>query len=405
MARHLTVGIDIGTSRVKTVIAEEFDASSNNRDSKQASRIIGTGMAEARGVHHGYIINQAEVAESIRASIRQAEKSAKVKVKRAFVSIGGVGLSGITASGSIIVSRADMEVTGKEMQEALDAAETALPQSQIVNRRIINTIPVEWKIDGKAVWGRVEGLLAQKLEVKALFITCLEHHLEDLIKAVEAAGVEVIDVVASPIASSFVSLSKKQKRAGCILANLGSDTLSIIVFENGNPISLEVFPIGSTDITNDIALGLKVSLEEAEAIKLGSITRSVYSKKKLDEIISARLSDCFELIEAHLKKIGRNSLLPAGIILTGGGSGLSNIKLLAESSLKLPASIATLHFGDEEKSGPKESLWSTAYGLAVVGFNAEDEQRTVGTRSSDIIREKGRRGLRVIWSWISQLLP
>lgn len=400
MSRHLAVGIDIGTSRTKAFIAEEFDASG-----RLVPKVIGTGIAETRGVQHGYIANYKEAAEGIKAAIHQAEKGAKTKVKRAFVSIGGIGLSGITATGSVAVSRADMEVTDKEMQEALDAAEASLPQALTVNRRIINTIPVEWKIDGKSVWGRVEGLTAQKLEVKALFITCLEHHLEDLIKTVEEAGIEVIDVVASPIAASFVTLSKKQKRAGCVLANLGSDTLSIIVFENGNPISLEVFPIGSTDITHDIALGLKVPLEEAEAIKLGSVTRSSYSKKKLDEIISARLSDCFELVETHLKKLGRNALLPAGIIITGGGAGISNIKSYAENALKLPASVATIHFGDEEKTGLKDSQWSTAYGLAVVGFNAEGEQSTVGPRTTELIQEKGKRGLRAVSDWISQFLP
>lgn len=148
-----------------------------------------------------------------------------------------------------------------------------------------------------------------------------------------------------------------------------------------------------------------MSLEEAEAIKLGSVTRSSYSKRKLDEIISARLSDCFELIDTHLKKIGRNALLPAGIIITGGGAGLANIKELAENSLSLPANIASIHFGNEEKSSTKDSTWSVALGLAIIGFNAEDEQRSVGTRSSTLIKEKGKRGIRVVSDWISQFLP
>src|SRR5690606_12965798 len=110
----------------------------------------------------------------------------------------------------------------------------------------------------KKILGRVAGLKGSKLEVKALFVTCLEPHLGDLIEAVEEAGVDVIDVVASPIAASFVTLSKPQKMTGCVLANIGAETLSIVVFEDNIPVSLEVFPIGGANITNDIALGLKI---------------------------------------------------------------------------------------------------------------------------------------------------
>src|SRR5581483_3913899 len=141
----------------------------------------------------------------------------------------------------------------------------------------------------KLSWGSPAGLRATKLEVKALFITCLEHHLADLIKTVEDAGIEVIDVVAAPVAASFVTISKKQRRVGCLLVDIGAETTSVIAFENNNPISLEVFPLGGADITNDIALGLKISLEDAENIKLGGLARVNYSKKKLDDIIYARL--------------------------------------------------------------------------------------------------------------------
>ena len=137
------------------------------------------------------------------------------------------------------------------------------------------------------------------------------------------------DVYASPIAGSFVTLTKSQKIAGCVLANLGSETVSIIVFENDIPISLEILPIGSTNITNNIALELKTTLEEAEKIKHGILTSTIYPKKKLDEIVKIQLENIFKLIEAHLKKINRNALLPAGIIISGGGSGITTIKDLA----------------------------------------------------------------------------
>ncbi len=403
MARQIAVGIDIGSHEVKVVVAEE-----TRIDGRIIPKIIGSGSAESKGLHHGFITNMVEASKSVALAVAQAEKTSGLKIKRAFVSIGGIGLSGITTSGSTIVSRADLEVSALDLNKALEAAETAIPNSVSLNRRIINTIPLDFKLDGKVVWGHALGQKAEKLEVKTFFIMCLDHHIQNLIKAIEEVDIEVIDVVASPIAASFVNLNKKQKKAGCVLANIGAETLSIVVFENGNPISLEVFPIGGTAITNDIALGLKISLEEAESIKLGSITNSNYSKKKLDEIISARLEDMFELIEEHLKKIRRNALLPAGIIVTGGGSKLNMIKEFAENALKLPSKIAEIHFGDENPQSlakQKDLTWSVAYGLAILGFNAENEQRSIGLGNVEKIAAQGKRGLRNVSNWFSQFLP
>jgi len=410
MARQIAVGIDIGTHEIKVVVAEEI-----RHEDKVYPKIIGSGGAESRGLRHGFITNISEVSEAIEEAVRKAEKASNFKIKRAFVSIGGIGLSGITTNGGTIISRADFEVTALDVNKALEVAEAAIPHSVSLNKKIINTIPIEYKVDGKAVWGQALGLKAEKLDVKTFFIMCQEIHIQNLIKAIEEIDIEVIDVVAAPIAASFVNLNKKQKKAGCVLANIGAETLSMIVFENGNPISLEVFPIGGTDITNDIALGLKISLEEAESIKLGSITNSSYSKKKLDEIISARLEDMFELIETHLKKIGRNALLPAGIIITGGGARLSMIKELAESNLKLPSRLAEIHFGEDLPAGKagnseshikqKDLSWSVAYGLAVLGFNAENEQRSIGLGNVEKIAESGKKGLRQVGDWFSQFLP
>lgn len=400
MIRQIAAGIDIGTHQVKVIVAAE-----TVENGKVSHSVIGRGVAESRGLSAGYIVNPTEVAMAVSQALALAEKAAGVKVKRAFVAMGGIGLTGITTTGSTVITRADLEITERDKDKALEVAESLIPPAQILNRKIINIIPVEYKADGNVIWGRVEGLKAQKLEVKALFITCLEHHLEDLIRSVEKAGVEVIDVVAAPIAASFVTLSKKQKKAGCLLVNIGSETLSIMVFENSTPVSLEVFPIGSTDITHDIALGLKISIEDAENVKVGTITRSTYSRKKLDEIINARLSDMFELIEKHLKKIGRNALLPAGVVLSGGGSGLSGIRELAESTLKLPAKIAEVHFGDEDKTKSKDPLWAVASGLAIVGFNADGEQQNVGTRSIDDLKRSGADVLKGIGGWIKRFLP
>lgn len=377
MSSSITAGIDVGTYEVRVVVAEQ-------NSENPLPTILGTGRAESKGLRHGYIINTADVTKSVELALRQAEKSSGTKIKKVFISIGGVGLSGVNSQGSTIVSRADQEITEADIEQATVAAEEAIPNVLMQNRKIIYSIPTLWKLDGKHVLGRVLGMKGIKLESKALFVSCIESHLDDLVEAVEAAGVSVLDVVASPIAASFVTLSKSQKIAGCVLANIGAETVSIVVFENNIPISLEVFPIGGSDITNDIALGLKISLEEAESIKLGGVTATSYSKKKLEDIISARLGDIFELIEAHLKKIGKSGILPAGIIITGGSSSIGLIEDLARSYLRLPSRIASLHLGNglpaqAGKFQIKDSSWSVAYGLCIIS-NLPDEEERLGIK-------------------------
>ncbi len=363
MSRNITVGIDIGTYQIKVVVAELGEEPNASHP-----KVLGTGFAESKGLRHGYIVNSAEVERALRTSLAQAESASGVQIKRAYVSVGGIGLSSAVANGSVVITRADAEITELDTNKAMDLAREAIPPALSQNRRIIYDIPVKYRLDGRDVLGNHPiGMKGNKLEVKALFITSLERHLKDLIDAIENAGVEVIDIVASPIAASFVTLTKAQKIAGCVLANIGAETLSIVVFENNIPISLEVFQIGSMDITNDIALGLRVTLEEAESIKLGGITRTEYSKKKFDEIVSARLSDMFELIETHLKKIGKNGLLPAGIIMTGGGSSLNLVEDFAKVALKLPSRIANLNFPDREKGKVKDAFFAVALGLCILG--------------------------------------
>ncbi|PIR38225.1 MAG: hypothetical protein COV34_01260 [Candidatus Zambryskibacteria bacterium CG10_big_fil_rev_8_21_14_0_10_42_12] len=395
MAQEIAVGIDVGTYEVKVVITLASETGG-----KRNTRIIGTGIAESKGLRHGYIINKNEVAHSIRLAASQASKAANgYPIKRAYISIGGVGVGSFVSVGTVVIGRADLEITEEDVKESMIEAEKAIPQSISINKKIVHSIPIGYRIDGKPTLGSPEGLKGTKLESRVLFVMCLENHLNDLIEAVEDAGILVADVMASPIAGSFVTLTKTQKIAGCVLANIGSETVSIIVYENGIPISLEVFPIGSTDITNDIALGLKVPLEEAESIKRGGITGATYPRKKLDEIVSARLSDIFELIDSHLQKIGRSGMLPAGIIITGGGSGVGRIEDIARDALKLPSKIGRLEVANGGKI--QDSSWSVAHGLALAGLLSEDESTLAGIGVGKIAKK--------IWgkflSWVKQFLP
>ena len=389
MAERFITGIDVGTYQIKVVIVR----APHKHEQKTLPQIVGTGFAESRGLRHGYIINETDVLKSIRNAVLQAEKASGTTVERAFLSVGGIGLDELHSRGEVITSRADSEITQSDIDKAMQDSEDRI-QDRIPNRKVLHAIPLGFSVDGEKVLGRPHGMKGTKLEVDSLFITCFEQHLNDLVSAVEATGILVDDVMASPLAGSLVMLTKAQKRAGCVLANIGAETVSIVVFENGYPISLKVFPIGSTDITNDIALGLKIPLEEAEKIKRGAPSGAQYSKRRLDEIVSARLSDIFELIDAHLKKIRRDGLLPAGVIITGGGSGITTIQDLARAALRLPSRIATL---DPAQNGKvRDASWAVAYGLCIWGVSGGEEESGI---------KLARRTGNTLLNWLKQFLP
>ncbi len=368
MSPRVAVGIDVGTYQVRVVVAREGVAERGG-----TPKVIGSGYAESKGMRHGYITNIADVTRAVRQAVLQAEETSGVKVRSAFLAIGGIGLDELRARGEIVVARADAEVTDLDVERALALCQESI-KGRLMNRRILHTVPVSYAIDGVEVLGRPQGMKGSKLSVETLFVTCLEQHVADLIEAVEGAEVSVADSMASPLAGSIVTVTNAEKRAGCVLANIGSETVSIVVFENGAPISLKVFKIGSMDITKDIALGLRISLDEAEQLKLGALIGSSYPKKRFEDILSARLTDIFELIDAHLKKIGKDQLLPAGIILSGGGSGIGPIREIAEQALKLPSKTISLNAAQAGKI--KDSSWAVAYGLTIWGLTGESADKS-----------------------------
>lgn len=402
MAEHISIGIDVGTHNVKVMVCESSTQSGHHKP-----KIIGLGFAQSKGLRHGYIVDIPEAAQSIKTAITQAEKSSGYKISKAYISIGGLGLSGAVFSSSINLGAKDSEVTEADLKHALENAETEVPESFILNREILHAVPLEYRIDGKPVLGRPQGMQGEKLEIKTLFITCLSQHVSNLIEAVGLCNVEIEDVMASPLAASLVTLHKTQQMAGCILVDIGAETVSASVFENGVPVSLEVFPIGSIDITNDIALGLKIPLEDAEKVKIAKPESVPYPRKKIEEIVGARLSDIFDLLQAHLKKIGRNGLLPAGIIITGGGSYSLHIELLSKNYLKIPAKRSGLKFDEENKfltnskEASKENVWAVAYGLCVLGASGENHNSLVRNFGTRWVKKTGRS----IWGWIKKILP
>jgi cell division protein FtsA len=265
------------------------------------------------------------------------------------------------------------------------ARETAAPA--FLNRRILHTIPLEFRIDGNKVLGDPIGMKGVRLETDCLFITCLAQHDSALAGAVEDADIEVIDEMAAPLASASVLLDGEQRMKGCVLANIGAETISVVVYDEGMPISVKVFPMGSGHITEDIALGFRISLEEAERVKLQRLTGQMYPRKKVDDLIATRLLAMFTLVEKHLKTLSRHHHLPAGIIISGGGSGVGSISDIAKDSLKLPARLAEFRVPTDAKM--RDATWAVAYGLARWGLTGETSvpKKSVLTQFSKFFKQ------------------
>lgn len=390
MQKKFYAGIDIGTYHVKVVItapAEKPDL---------PMQILGTGTAASKGLHHGYIVDTREAAQSIREAAARACSAARIKLTSARIAIGGVGLEDLRSTGEVSLTPSGGVVSEHDMERVVAESEKR-SSTKLANKNVLHAIPLEYRIDGSKVFGSPLGLQGTKLSADTLLITMLSKHYDDVIDAVEMAGIEVEGAMASPIAASFVTLTKAQKMAGVMLANIGSETLSIIVYDNDTPVSVKVFPIGGNVITESLALTFQLPLPEAEQAKRGAVTGSDISERKMQTIVQGRLKDMFMLINAHLKAIGKNRLLPAGVVITGGGSGIASSADIAKNVLKIPAQISQI--GSLPRSASVDATWAVAYGLCRWGY-AEDLSDE-GQSFSDVF--KG--GWKSLKSMLGSFLP
>ncbi len=367
MSQKISVGIDIGSATIKVVVVESL------KEDKSKPRVIGVGYAESDGLRHGYIVSPEDAAKSLRRAIHEAQKTSGYKIEKAYFGIGCAGLEGFTITSSINLGTREVVISSSDIEQALELCQNELPSEITRNREVLHAIPLGFKIDGKQIFGKPQGMVGTTLEIKAIFITALSQHLNSLLETARLAGIGIEDIVASPIAGSITLLTKSQQIAGCGLLTIGSESVSLVVFENGAPISVEVSPLGSRDITNDLALGFKVSLEEAERIKVSRPESLPYPRRKLEEVVKARLEDTTDFVHTSLKKIGKNGLLPAGILITGGGAQSVYIEELVKDKLKLPAKKIGIKFTEETRFPLNDATWSIAYGLGMIGIERGGE--------------------------------
>ncbi|HEY4493752.1 MAG TPA: cell division protein FtsA [Candidatus Paceibacterota bacterium] len=407
MRGQIIASIDVGSSNVRVAVCEY-----SRKDGTFSVRALA--KVPSDGLKNGYIVNPDAVTASIGNALREAERTVGERIKRAIVSVGGVGLGTVIDVGTVAISRADSLVSDFDIDRLLQEAEARIGERP--NTRILHAIPSEYKVDGRKILGKPGGYSGNKLEQKTTFITAAAPHLDALVKSVEDSGVEVQEVYAAPIAESMVTTTATARNAGTLVANIGAQTVSMLTIEDGLPTSLKVFPLGSTDITHDIALGLRIPLEAAESIKING-EQEKKNLKRVSEITEARLSDIFELIDTHLKKIGRSGLLPAGVVFTGEGAHTKGLENLGRRQLGLPVKIArnsipdelTAVGTDEGASGKniarmRERLekargpeWSTALGLCVLGMSAAPEE-SLGIRMA-------RKTKNSLMGFLKQFLP
>lgn len=386
--RNIRASIDIGSSSLRMLVF-------GRPDKKTPEQIIALAEAQTDGMRQGYIIDQALVKKAIMSCKELCENKIGSKINQCIVGFSGLGLSSSYGIGQSIISRADSLVSEADVLNALNDGENTI---NLENRKIIHRIALEYYLDGKQVLGAPIGLKGIKIEVKIFFVTAMTQHLETVLSVISKSGIEVIDIIASPLATASAILTEKQKSVGVGVIDIGAETVSAAIYENGLPISVFVLPIGSNDISKDIALGLKIDFEEAEKVKLGEIQPNI-SRKKLEDIIFARVIDFFELTDSQLKKIKRSGLLPAGILIVGRGSMINGIEAFAKEVLRLPAKSFTE--GSGALAELPDSSWYTAYGLLHNNLQSENELEIQDPKDENIINN-----LKRAWkNLLHQLLP
>jgi cell division protein FtsA len=394
MRKSIVTGIDVGTHTTRVVVCEVDDTGA-------APRIIAQGESVSYGIRHGTIINKYDATKSVRKALAAAEQEAGVdEIREAFVALGGIGLNSHTISSSIELSAHTETVTEYDIDRAVAAAEESL-LAKTKNIKIIRAEPLRYVLDGKRIFGRPIGMEGSRLMVTTLFVSYLEHHLEDLLDVIADAGVVPTDVVPAPVASALALMSPKQKMVGAAVVDVGAETVSIAAFEDGVLISVKVFSIGSADITNDIALGFQIPLDTAENAKRGVIDRHkhITMKHQLKQIVEARLHDIFELVQSHLDSIKKRGSFPGGLIVTGGGSKLVSLEDFTKENTKLPAIVAKIPENGRSRRQLKDTSWYTAYGLCYHALDQEFFSRSKTTGKSINRAKKG------ILEFFKQFIP
>lgn len=388
MARDTVfAAIDIGSSKIATLIA------SYSTD-KKSIEIIGVAVIPSRGLRKSQIVDIEEVVGVLTESEEASERMAGMAISQASVSIGGVNIASQNSKGVVAVAEPEVEITNQDVERVLEAARAiSLPSS----REIIHVVPKSFIVDSQAGIKDPVGMTGVRLEAEAHIITAATTAIRNLVKCVNEIGVDVTSLVYNGLASAEAVLTETEKELGVCLIDIGGGTTDVCVYNEGALTASFVLPVGANNITNDLAIGLRVSLESAEKIKqflsqkkkkpalpgesvekeadevnlkkMGITEEiSTVSKKTLtDGIIRPRANEIFNMVADRLKEEDLIGTTPSGVVLTGGGARTVNIVEFCRRSLSMPARIGfpegVAGLVDEVKS-PE---FSTGVGLILYG--------------------------------------
>lgn len=367
------IGLDVGTSSVKVVVGSLDPQASE-------PTIIGAVTEPNAGMRKGMVVNLVNTAQAIDKALEAAERMSGAHISNATVSVNGAHVVGIASKGVIAVGSSGHEINLDDIARVEEAATVVqLPP----NREIVEVTPRSYLLDGQDNIKDPVGMTGVRLEVDAYVITALSPHVRNLEKACEMTETATNGIVLSGLAASRAVLTNQQMENGVLLVDMGGSTTNLAVFDEGDLLHVAVLPVGGNNITNDLAIGLKVDLDIAEKVKVEHAvahsdlrrgkadkvavtldgTKHEFETSEIDMIVDARLEEIFEQISAELKKIGRQAKLPGGVVLTGGGAKLKGIDDYAKQALMLSSrlgKVVGLEGLNDEISGPE---FATATGL------------------------------------------
>jgi len=415
MINEIITGLDIGSSAIRIVVGQK-DAP----DTKL--RIVGAAEVPSAGVNKGVITSIDDASDAISACLEKAERMVGIPLDQSWVNISGPNILSQTSKGVVAVAKVDGEIREEDVERAIEAARTVVSPP---NYEILHVIPKTFTVDGQEGIKDPVGMTGIRLEVDTQIIQGLSSQIKNLTKCVYKTGLDIEDLVFSILATSEAVATARQKELGTVVINIGSSTTSLVVFEEGDVVHTAVLPIGGDHITADIAIGLRISIDTAERIKVecGSALPKGFDKKDeinleefgteegnislryVAEIIEARVEEIFEKIDNELKKVDRSGLLPAGAILTGGSVKLQGIIEVAKNKLRLPATIGQASNIMSAIDKINDVSFTTAIGLMVWG-----EQILSQNKSNNLTRFVSRfksvnKATNQIRKWFKNLMP
>ncbi len=350
---QLISGLDIGSNFVRMAVGQVTGKENGNIE----LQILGAAEHSSEGVHKGVINSIEDVVSSVSACLERVERMVGVPIDSVWVGISGLHILSQISKGVVAVSKANSEITEEDVSRAVEAARSiATP----LNYEVLHVLPKHFTVDGQTGIKDPTSMTGVRLEVDTQIILGSSSQIKNLTKAVYRAGLDIEDLVLSILAASETVITKRQKELGVAVVNFGGSTVSLAVFEEGELLHTAILPIGSEHITNDIAIGLRTSVDIAERVKLeygeckpdliskkdeidlfdlGAGEHEMVKKKYLSEIISARVEEVLQKVDDELRKIQRSGLLPAGAVFTGAGAKLPGLVDLAKKVLRLPANL------------------------------------------------------------------